>query len=433
MGSTHNIKTSKFKQWQRFLFYCCCSLHCLFSETINCDNNWSESVCHKQTLFCSDNSTDCFFNCRGDGSCEETVFHCQPKRECTVNCFNANSCRGSIPSAIVHCPQNGDCRINCNGLSSCDRMKINCFNSVNCTISANGRYALSDSFTHCPSQSVNSQCSVHCNNLSSCNFAHFDAQNSSFLNIECADNLSACKNIQIKCPQHINGSKRCQLIGDEGTIQNQLKIYAKNSWNDIDLTRYLAQTAISDTFNLRMLCDTDYDEQCIISSIAWNCQSNQSKCFRHGIVEFPTSVPTQSPTNNSSKESLLRWAPIIGIIVGVFLFFLAVFFGYFVCLKQTKEYDAIHQTKDPDADLMDNDESEQRMFKQTNVPKNRARKSMDIEMNDGFHIVNEYSDVSKIGNGLLPISEQTLLKQRTVSKTNIESIQEEEEEQNEQK
>ena len=77
---------------------------------------------------------------------------------------------------------------------------------------------------------------------------------------------------------------------------------------------------------------------------------------------------------------------------------------------------------------MDKD-SEQHMFKTVVVPKNRARKSMDIELKDGFHIVNEYSDVSKIGRGLVPISEEksaeTLKKKRSDATATIQIEQEE--------
>ena len=203
-----------------------------------------------------------------------------------------------------------------------------------------------------------------------------------------------------------------QKKADEGTVHNAIRLYAINSWSDIDLTKYMAKTARGNNIEPMMFCDDEHTKSCEISLSAWNCMDNTSECYRDGIPTFPTPMPTESPIGKESEnnEEIENWAMIVGLIIGIFFFCLFVILGWIWCMKQQekekKKYESVDAKPhkyDPDADIMHHDH--QHMYRKDIPPTKHTQKSMDIVTKSGLHIVNEYSDASKFG-GLLPISEE---------------------------
>eukprot|EP01083_Nonionella_stella_P001373 3946_1 len=382
----------------------------LLSETINCDNEWDTSECYTQTVSCNDTSTSCAINCSGLGSCAGATLNCNDNTQCVIHCSGDNSCRGAPHDSTINCAPNSQCNVHCDGLHSCEELNIHCPSTSNCTLYANGQYAFINAWVGCQSGANGCLLTMNCNDINSCHDARVDARNASQVTIKCANNKNACKDINVECPQAQNGDKVCAMRGDEGTMHTAMRIYAVNSWDDIDLSQYVAKTITSGTLDSMMFCDDKLDKSCVVSTSSWNCGDVSSVCYRNSsdIHPYPTPIPTAAPISSGPDDDhLTSWAVIIGLIVGLFMFCLFVILGYVWCVRQKhiveKKYETLDQDEDPDADIMQ--KQSQHMYR-TNAPlQNKNRKSMDIPTKGGFHIVNEYSDASKFG-GLLPISEE---------------------------
>ena len=187
----------------------------VFSEEINCNDEWSNSQCRFNTISCTNSSaSSCDINCIGDGSCDGATINCNPSStniDCTINCQGTESCRGSIHESKINCPPNTNCSIICDGINSCESIMINCPTNSNCKIIANGQYSLINSEIHCYAKNI--QCIIDCNNIQSCTDSIIDARNTSQLTINCANNKNACTNIKLACPPSVDNIKYCQLTG----------------------------------------------------------------------------------------------------------------------------------------------------------------------------------------------------------------------------
>eukprot|EP01084_Bolivina_argentea_P132827 234402_1 len=380
-------------------------IYSLLSEEINCDNDWSASTCYRKEISCSTNSSICSINCNGEGSCNGAILNCNTNtnRECNINCLGKYSCSGATTESSIICPSNANCNIYCNGDYSCDEIEINCPQTSNCTLYGNGEHSLPNAHVRCP---IRGHCSINCNNILSCYDGIYNGWNATQFTINCENNKNACKNMHVACPKAIDNIKRCTINGDQGTVHDEINLYAINSWDDIDLSEFVGKTGPgSDTHKPWMHCGEDFRSTCVISHSAWNCEDNTSVCYRDGIYPFPTPIPTEAPST-PPINSVEPWYAIVGIIIGIFFFCLFVILGWICCVKQQQKektkYETLDQAPDPDADIMQKEH--QHMYR-TEIPNTKNRKSMDIVTKDGLHIVNDYSDASKLG-GLLPISEE---------------------------
>eukprot|EP01084_Bolivina_argentea_P288753 495657_1 len=224
--------------------------------------------------------------CNSTNLCSNQIINCTnttTHSSCNIECTTRESCKNTT----IICPNSQDCNITCSFNLACDSINIQCPNSNtgNCNIQGTAPNALTQMNIQCNSQNINQQCNIYCLDHSTCSKALINGNNSlGPLNIICSGN-DGCTDITLYCPVHSNNQKLCTISGWNvvgsgfDTVHRNLNIYAKNAWNDIDLSHYIAWVGS----NSSMHCSTDYNETCLITNAAkvlqWNCITNSSKCY----------------------------------------------------------------------------------------------------------------------------------------------------------
>ena len=220
----------------------------------------------------------CKIKCNEPFSCSNSVIKCLDDKACIIECNSDNSCNidptinlgATINKTIIECPINHNCDVECNGYQSCANSLILCPDSQHqCNINANVQFSAID--THILSGN-NSFMNIECKSKASCSRMTINCESASKLNIQCMDQeYGSCRNINVSCPENVNGESQCVITGGSRYSQHtNLKFYCKNGWNDINLTRYigyLLKNISSNKARNEMFCGMDYSESCIIHSL----------------------------------------------------------------------------------------------------------------------------------------------------------------------
>ena len=136
---------------------------------------------------------------------------------------------------------------------------------------------------------------VTCQSEQACESAIIDGRDAALLRLnDCTQNAS-CLEMEIWCPQKVNGQKMCILDGNDNLGIN--KLFAINSWNDIEFMG----SDKTDNWLGTMYCTDGYDEQCTFGvNEKWQCDDTQSVCY-----DLITNEPTAAPTTPMSSDPTL--------------------------------------------------------------------------------------------------------------------------------
>eukprot|EP01083_Nonionella_stella_P019590 54405_1 len=214
--------------------------------------------------------------CDEKSKCRHHVISCEEMNGtyCDLHCVSSTSCQYTI----FECPSDMHCNILCEGYKACD------------SLSVIGRRR--------------GHLNLQCHGDSSCMTANINADHADTLNITCIGEES-CNDIALWCPSYILSQgviiPKCKISGasvsGESAV-NKMRIYADNSWEDIDPSSYLPLDA-----EVEMFCHSD-TSQCILqqSNATWDCKDTESQCSVSKQIETTVS-PIPMDTTNSYADS----------------------------------------------------------------------------------------------------------------------------------
>ena len=227
------------------------------------------------------------FTCNNTNPCSNQLISCtESSTPCDIQCTSESSCKNTT----IQCNNNQDCSILCSATNSCESIQINCPKETgNCIINGTASYSLLNMKLICSSNNINQQCDIHCDasdTTNICTNAIMDARNSSGpLYINCTGN-NVCPQMTVYCPRKTeDNQKLCTISGyttvgsGADTVHTGLQLYAYNSWEDIELSSYLAWVYNGSY----MHCGDSYQYECQIGNTArrltWNCIDNTTQCY----------------------------------------------------------------------------------------------------------------------------------------------------------
>ena len=280
------------------------------STEINCGVSTN---CYQQTVNCSD-ADSCIVYCSEEDACREAFIYCGSI--CEVQCHAESACR----ETAIYVPTNSTFSLSCNDQDSCRYANVTAYSYSFIDIQCTGRqndYSCRNTHISVGTNSVIEMlCEGDEDDVSTCREADIVVESESTLNLTCGrtsdcvrvqiDGRDAaavtvngctdwysCGNMNIYCPQHNAGVRKCVLYGDEW---DGLSLYAVNSWDDVLI--FTSDTDIEGTMN----CAEDYGASCNFTSAsgAWQCTDTSSDCF---VTPIPTADPTMAtsdPTMNPS-------------------------------------------------------------------------------------------------------------------------------------
>ena len=298
--------------------------------TVHCS---SESGCHSANIYCGSN---CSVICDEQWSCRNAIIHIPMDSSSSIQCSNTSACAHSIvhiasdSSVDLQCGDESCYNITVDATSNRSTLDMNCSGTWNCdsaqiiggtnssiNLLCDGDERSASCFSAEIDGGFGSIINVSCHSERSCDLMTIDGRDAALLTLNDCTESDSCSGMEIWCPQRTDSEIRCILEGNDNL--DIVKLYAVNSWNDIEF-----QTSSKTQWESGyMYCTEGYREHCQFGvNTEWQCDDITSICAAVSTTEptiSPTHLPSTSPTVSPIGDSKMssKDQTVIYIVVSV--------------------------------------------------------------------------------------------------------------------
>ena len=124
---------------------------------------------------------------------------------------------------------------------------------------------------------------AYCVGAESCRGVQIIGDAASYVFIECIG-VNGCGDIDVYCPEHVDGEKQCVLSGGNEDVHRSLDLYAVHGFEDVDVSGYSAilentTGVFGESTNMnRMHCGDGYTTYCTLNeSLLCQCGEEEKK------------------------------------------------------------------------------------------------------------------------------------------------------------